>query len=379
MIPISEQGPRHKEAAVDTWDGLLAETYRKLLTSHDIYLIFDDMTSLIRTTSFIGFREVTSQLGGQTDLMLERFRINPHLLKDEDARVPLRSLVGLLEFAARELECPDFGLRMAEYQDLHVLGPIAVIARTCATAGEALAQVIRFIGYHSPGIQLDLDLSEARAPRLVIDIRLSGPSPRRQMVELAMGVAHNGMKLLYGDNFVAQSVLFSSHFSSVQAYRRYFKTTVYTGQSCNALVLRDEQLSQPLEQHAPYLHHALEQYFNQFDLQATSSVVNQVERLVLRMMPIQRCRLPLIAEQLGMHVRMLQRRLAEEGRSFDEVVEALRRERADHYLAERHMPMSQVAGLLGYSEQSVFNRACRRWFSMSPGARRRQLLGGGDP
>jgi len=96
------------------------------------------------------------------------------------------------------------------------------------------------------------------------------------------------------------------------------------------------------------------------------------------MMPIQRCRLPLIAEQLGMHVRMLQRRLAEEGRSFDEVVEALRRERADHYLAERHMPMSQVAGLLGYSEQSVFNRACRRWFSMSPGARRRQLLGSGD-
>lgn len=347
----------------------------KLLTFRDIYLIFDDMTSLIRTTSFTGFREVTSQLGGNADLMLERFRINPTLLMDEDARVPLRSLVGLLEFAARELECPDFGLRMAEYQDLHILGPIAVIARTCATAGEALAQIIRFIGYHSPGIRLDLDLSEAKAPHLVIDIRLSGPSPRRQMEELAMGVAHNGMKVLYGDKFVAQSVLFSAHHSLAQArYRRYFKTQVYTGQSCNALVLRAEQLSQRIEQQAPYLHHALERYFDQFDLQATSDVLHQVERLVLRMMPIQRCRLPLIAEQLGMHVRMLQRRLAEEGRSFDEVVETLRRERADHYLAERHMPMSQVAGLLGYSEQSVFNRACQRWFSTSPGARRRQLL-----
>jgi AraC-like DNA-binding protein len=360
---------------VDTCDGLLAKPHQKLLTSHDICLIFDDMTSLIRTTSFTGFREVTSQLGGQADLMLERFRINPGLLMDEDARVPLRSLVGLLEFAARELECPDFGLRMAKYQDLHVLGPIAVIARTCATAGEALAQVIRFIGYHSPGIQLDLDVSEAKAPRLVIDILLSGPTPRRQMVELAMGVAHNGMKLLYGDNFVARSVLFSSHYSLAQArYRRYFKTTVYTGQTCNALVLRDEQLSQRIEQQAPYLHHALERYFDQFDLQATSDVVNQVERLVLRLMPIQRCRLPLIAEHLGMHVRMLQRRLAEQGRSFDEMVETLRRDRADHYLAQRHMPMSQVAGLLGYSEQSVFNRACRRWFSMSPGARRRLLL-----
>ncbi|SDZ50101.1 AraC-type DNA-binding protein [Pseudomonas sp. NFIX28] len=318
---------------------------------------------------------MTSQLGGQADLMLERFRINPDLLMDEDARVPLRSLVGLLEFAARELECPDFGLRMAEYQDLHILGPIAVIARTCATAGEALAQIIRFIGYHSPGIRLDLDLSEANAPRLVIDIRLSGPSPRRQMEELAMGMAHNGMKLLYGADFVAQSVLFSSHQSLAQTrYRRYFKTTVYRGQSCNALVLRDEQLSQRIEQQAPFLHQALEQYFAQFDCQATSDVVDQVERLVLRMMPIQRCRLPLIAEQLGMHVRMLQRRLADHGQSFDELVETLRRDRADHYLVQRHMPMSQVAGLLGYSEQSVFNRACRRWFAMSPGARRRQLL-----
>lgn len=345
------------------------------MISHDIYLIFGDMTSLIRTTSFTGFRQVTSQLGGDADRMLERFRINPQLLEDEEARVPLRSLVGLLEFAARELDCADFGLRMAEYQDLHVLGPIAVIARTCSTAGEALAQIIRFIGYHSPGIQLDLDHSEAGSPRLVIDIRLSGPAPRRQMIELAMGVAHNGMKLLYGDHFVAQSVLFSSTHLTGKTYRRYFKTTVQTGQPCNALVLSNEQLNQPIEQQAPYLHQALEQYFDQFDLQATSDVVKQVERLVLRMMPIQRCRLPLIAEQLGMHVRMLQRRLAEQGRSFDDVVETLRKERSEHYLGQRHMPMSQVAGLLGYSEQSVFNRACQRWFAMSPGAMRRQLLG----
>ncbi|MCY1397894.1 HTH-type transcriptional regulator VirS [compost metagenome] len=333
------------------------------------------MTSLIRTTSFTGFREVTSQLGGQPDLMLERFRIHPDLLLEEDARVPLRSLVELLEYAARELDCPDFGLRMAQYQDLHVLGPIAAIARTCITAGQALAQVIRFIGYHSPGIHLDLDLSEAQAPRFLIEIRLEGTTPRRQMVALAMGVAHNAMKVLYGDNFVAQSVQFSSiDTQALASCRRYFKTAVYTGQPCNALVLREEQLNHRIEQQAPYLHHALEQYFKQFNLRGTSDVVDQVERLVLRMLPIQRCRLPLIAEQLGMHTRMLQRRLADQGRSFDEIVEKIRRERADHYLAERHMPMSQVAGLLGYSEQSVFNRACQRWFAMPPLARRRQLI-----
>jgi hypothetical protein len=44
------------------------------------------------------------------------------------------------------------------------------------------------------------------------------------MEALAMGVAHNGMKVLYGDNFVAQSVLFSAHHLPAQArYGRYSK------------------------------------------------------------------------------------------------------------------------------------------------------------
>ncbi|MNP59188.1 HTH-type transcriptional regulator VirS [compost metagenome] len=92
------------------------------------------------------------------------------------------------------------------------------------------------------------------------------------------------------------------------------------------------------------------------------------------MLPTQRCRLGLIAEQLGLHERVLQRRLAELGCGFDELLERARRSRAEVYLAERHMPMSQVAGLLGYSEQSVFNRACRRWYGMTPKEVRRRLL-----
>ncbi|MBM7061853.1 AraC family transcriptional regulator [Pseudomonas sp. UL073] len=333
------------------------------------------MTALIRTSSFTGFREVASQLGGDADALLERFRIRPGLLLEEDARVPLRSLVGLLECAARELDCADFGLRMSEYQDLHVLGPVAVIARTSATAGEALAQIVRFIGYHSPGIRLDLDLSEPQTPRLLVGMGIAGLQQQRQMVELAMGVAHNTMKLLYGSHFAAHAVqLCGISPLPLARYRRHFNTVVYTGQPHNALVLRAEQFNQPIAQQDPALHRALVQYFSQVHQQGATDVVAQVERLVLRMLPIQRCRLPLIAEQLGLHERVLQRRLAEQGRRFEELVEAIRRERTEHYLAEPHMPMAQIAGLLGYSEQSVFNRACQRWFAMAPRAKRRQLL-----
>lgn len=333
------------------------------------------MEPFIRTTSFAGFRELVDKLGGDPAALLQRFRIKPELLDDEDARVPLRSLVGLLECAAQELDCADFGLRMAEYQNLPVLGPIAVMARSSTNVGHALAEIVRFIGYHSSGVQLDLDRSEPQFPRLVIGLRLPGSVPQRQMVELAMGMAHNTLKLLCGAHFSAQSLLLGGVSPLPPArYRRYFQTQVHGGQACNALVLTPQQLSQPIEQQDPNLHRLLVQYLDQVHLQSASDLVDQVQRLVLRLLPTQQCRLPLIAEQLGLHERALQRQLAELGQRFDALVEGIRRDRADFYLAERDLPMSQVAGMLGYSEQSVFNRACRRWFGLTPGERRRQLL-----
>ncbi|MEK1905218.1 MAG: AraC family transcriptional regulator [Pseudomonas sp.] len=341
----------------------------------DEYLIFADMEPFIRTTSFAGFRELAVKLGGDPVALLQRFRIKPELLDDEDARVPLRSLVGLLECAAEELDCADFGLRMAEYQNLHVLGPVAVMALSSASVERALAEIVRFIGYHSSGVRVDLDLSEPQSPRLVIDLQLLGPVPQRQMTELAMGVGLNTMKLLCGPQFSAQAVLLRGLGPMPLArYRRYFQAEVYGGQACNALVVTPQQLRQRIEQQDPHLHRMLGQYLNQVHAQSASDLVDQVRRLVLRLLPTQQCRLPLIAEQLGLHERALQRQLAAQGQRFDELLEGIRRERADFYLAERDIPMSQVAGMLGYSEQSVFNRACRRWFAETPGARRRQLL-----
>ncbi|MFK0090792.1 AraC family transcriptional regulator [Pseudomonas sp. NPDC090755] len=333
------------------------------------------MTTLIRKASFVGFRELVSQLGGDADALLQRFRVFPQMLQEEEARLPLRSLIGAMELAAQTLNCPDFGLRMAEYQDIHVLGPVAVIARSSGTVRQALEEISRFISYHSPGIFAELDCSDPESPSFVVDIRLPKLTQRRQMLEMGLGVAYNTVKLLYGRQFTPQAILLTGTPSqSLERYRRYFQSTVYTAQARNALVLRSEHLNQPIEQQDPMLHRVLLEYLQAFEKQPQTDLVHQVHSLVQRMLPTQRCRLSLVAEQLGLHERVLQRKLAERGCYFEDLVERIRRERAESYLAERGMPMSQIAGLLGYSEQSVFNRSCRRWFAQTPSAMRKQLL-----
>ncbi len=100
----------------------------------------------------------------------------------------------------------------------------------------------------------------------------------------------------------------------------------------------------------------------------------RVSEIVHRLLATGELTVDLVAESLNLNRRTLQRRLDAEGMRFVTIVEAVRRERAERYLAESRMPLSQVAALLGYTEQSAFNRACRRWFDTTPRRYRERLL-----
>lgn len=77
-----------------------------------------------------------------------------------------------------------------------------------------------------------------------------------------------------------------------------------------------------------------------------------------------------VAEILCISERTLQRRLSEEGTSFAELVDAVRRERAERMLARGYLSVTEMACELGFSDPSNFYRACKRWFGLSPSSLR---------
>jgi AraC-like DNA-binding protein len=78
-----------------------------------------------------------------------------------------------------------------------------------------------------------------------------------------------------------------------------------------------------------------------------------------------------------MHPRTLQRRLREEGTTFEAIKDEVRRDLAQRYLSQPDVPISQVAELLDYGEQSALGRSCRRWFDTSPRSLRARLIADG--
>jgi AraC-like DNA-binding protein len=68
-----------------------------------------------------------------------------------------------------------------------------------------------------------------------------------------------------------------------------------------------------------------------------------------------------------MSVRVLQKKLKEEGVTFSEIATNVRRELAKSYLAEKRYTIDDITYLLGFSEPSVFRRAFKTWTGMTPG------------
>lgn len=73
-----------------------------------------------------------------------------------------------------------------------------------------------------------------------------------------------------------------------------------------------------------------------------------------------------IAHELGMSARTLQRRLSETGHSFQGLVDLARQELAQQLLKETEYSLAEVAFLTGFSEQSGFTRAFKRWSGQTP-------------
>ena len=81
-----------------------------------------------------------------------------------------------------------------------------------------------------------------------------------------------------------------------------------------------------------------------------------------------------IAAELAMSIRALQRGLKQEGHGFRELLEGARRDLAERFLRQPELSLTDVCYLLGFSDQSNFTKAFKRWTGQTPTVYRQALL-----
>jgi AraC-like DNA-binding protein len=159
-------------------------------------------------------------------------------------------------------------------------------------------------------------------------------------------------------------------------YVDFFRSPVSFSQPENAIALRREDLKRPLPAGnldlAADADRLLDRMMAEVDEGETTS---RVRGLLVQHLSSGRLTEADVASRLNRSTSSLQRDLRAEGTTFRQLLEGTRRDMAERLLTSESRSIGQTAFMLGYSDQSTFTRAFRRWHGVSPGQFVRQRGG----
>ena len=257
---------------------------------------------------------------------------------------------------------------------LELLGTLAAAAQT----GAAIAEVFHAIGRHlavfSPAIAADLWIADGEPlARFEFRIVLDRLPPHRQIIEMALGSVLRMSRMVAGPGFTPVSTHLPHAALAPRAeYAACFGCPVKFEETFSGFLVRREDMARPMPSDTS-VREVVEAYLRSITPLPDGTAAGPV-RALARRLPLTRERtLDLVAAHLAVHPRTLERRLARENATFAGLVDTVRRDEAGRCLRDTDMPLGQVAAQLGFSEQSVLSRACRRWYGHSPSEYRRTL------
>jgi AraC-like DNA-binding protein len=326
------------------------------------------MTAMVQAQSLRGYRELVTDLGGNPTRLLRKAGIEPAALNQLAAFISFESQIELLESSAADLGCPDFGLRLAERQDIGVLGTLAVAMRYSTTVGEAMGCASKYLHVYNAAIAFTSTTGEPRGQARFVFRVLPGHYLRwAQTAEHGIGLTWRILTLLSEGRCHLQQVWFPHPAVATEAtYLARFGAPLTFRADRTALAVAAKDLNLPISEHNQELHDLATRYLDNQLPRGRTPFTMQVRQATEALLGTGTCNHREVAKALYMHPRTLQRRLKEEGTTFEEIKDEVRRDLAERYLSHPDLALTQITALLDYSEQSALGRSCRRWFGATP-------------
>jgi AraC-like DNA-binding protein len=323
------------------------------------------MTGLVRLP--LGLLDAAEGLGLDRAELMRVCDLTAEELADPDGRVPIVKHWQLWKAIIRRADDPALGLKLVEGFHTRGLGLVGYAMYHSHTLREALRRFERFSHVVSEAIRIRLTEDDAT---FTITTTTSRRFDRlRHPMDARLAILLKVAREITGRPIVPLEVRFDyPRPSETREHQRVFGGPLVFDADDEALVLRRSDADLPVgtgdETLGGYLDRLAEEVAA--SLGRRGSWIHEVRRTVWEQLCSGQPSVQRIAAELGMSARTMQRRLRDEGVSFSQVLDDLRRAMAERLLRDRELAVYEVAFLLGYSEPSTFHRAFRRWYGVAP-------------
>jgi len=306
------------------------------------------------------------ELGLSPVVVLRQAELPLGLFDQEKILLTTEEMFALYRGISEVSKDPAIGLKLGTEERVERYDPIAIAALYTRSFRDALQRLARYKQLTCPE---EIRLVERGGEFLVQFIWLLADQPEPTLLVDAcfawvVGIGRRGTGLPVNP----KRIEFQRPEKHRKMHEAHFRCPVNFDARQNVLVFSKTDIDRPFLTHnadllamvAPQLEAELTRQL------AQKTISEQVKGIVKKLLAGRRPTLQDVARELHLSTRTLQRRLTDEGVTFQQLMEGARRELAQHYLLHSSLELSETAYLLGYEDANSFFRAFHHWVGTSP-------------
>jgi AraC-like DNA-binding protein len=325
------------------------------------------MTGTVISTAYRILVRMLEQYGIDPLPLFRKAGIDTAALNKSMVRIPWKQAVIVWKEISDKVD-PAFGLSVSrawQPSDFHSLGCAFMSSNTLR---DALNRVIRFNSLVYDVVTYSLVEKDDKA---LLSYKANYDIHDEPAIseDTRWAIVLNACRRIYGEELNPVEVTFWHDEPKIakDKFVAYYRCPIKYGEKNACMTFSNDVLDRPLpasnHELALTLDHTLNDYISKFQ---KVDIIARTKSVICEMLPSGRTNSELVADALHMSPRSLQRRLAGVDTTFRYLVELVRQELAKSYLADKTYSMIEITYMLGFSSQSSFSRAFKRWTGMTP-------------
>jgi AraC-like DNA-binding protein len=312
-------------------------------------------------------RNALDAAGTDSACLFAQAELDIAALADPQARYPVARTNRLWALAVEATGNPAFGLEAARHSGFTTFHALGYSLGASATLHDAFDRMTRYFRVITDAAELSCTRQQS-IYRCQIGTRAGAPAPTDEAVDAICLVIVRMCRGLYRRQFGPLRLsLKRAAPADVGPYERAFGAQITFGAAINQLEFDAASFDLPLEGANPELARQNDEiaarYLARFE---KSNLRARLHAVLIEQLPGGEPSQTKAAQVLNLSARSLQRKLADEGTSYKQMLEETRRDLALSYLRDPRYSMSEITYLLGFADTSSFTHAFRRWTGTAP-------------
>ena len=298
--------------------------------------------------------------------LYEQAGINPELIHKPDVRLKVTNVDRLWHLVAELLNDPCFGVKMIAHWHPSRMGSLGYAWLVSTSLRTGMERLVRYMHVVTEAI----DLKISNAPRgLTISLYID-PSVNKlpQQETLPLAIIMHMCRYNYGEELTAVDVSLAHEKPDCSKdISDYFKSPITYGTEISSITFSVKHVDKKLNTRNRTLALMHDDLLMRYLIEIKKGdFIEQIKSIIIDHLPDGHVTDQLVAKELNLSERSLQRKLKEKGTTFRTVLDDVREMVALQYIKDPVNRMSDIAFLIGFSEQSAFSRAFKKWTGISP-------------